>query len=139
MPLQNTIGRVAVAAGVGIETVRFYEREGLIAPPPRSSSGYRDYPDDTVARIRFIQRAKQLGFSLAEIQGLLAFSTQAATQCDHVREVAQAKIADIDGRIRDLLAVREALSRLASDCAPDLPLGACPVLNALRANEPGRG
>jgi MerR family transcriptional regulator, copper efflux regulator len=134
MPLQNTIGRVAVAAGVGVETVRFYEREGLIAPPPRASSGYRDYPADTVARIRFIQRAKQLGFALAEIKGLLALSARAATQCDHVRAVAEAKIADIDGRVRDLLAVRDALSRLASDCALDLPLGDCPVLNALRGN-----
>src|SRR5687768_12976440 len=107
MAVQNTIGRVAVAAGVGVETVRFYEREGLLAPPPRSSSGYRDYPDDTVPRIRFIQRAKQLGFSLAEIQGLLTLSSRAATQCDHVRAVAEAKIGDIDGRIRDLLAVRD--------------------------------
>ena len=65
-----TIGKVARCAGVGIETVRFYEREGLIAEPPRGSSGYRQYPADTVSRIRFIRRAKELGFSLKEVQDL---------------------------------------------------------------------
>jgi MerR family transcriptional regulator, copper efflux regulator len=131
---QNTIGQVARGAGVGVETVRFYEREGLITSPPRPSSGYRDYPPDTVARIRFIRRAKDLGFSLAEVAGLLALSARAATECDDVRQRAETKIADIDGRIRDLRAVRDALSRLASDCVPGRPAVECPILNALRAS-----
>ena len=132
MEVRNTIGRVAAAAGVGVETVRFYEREGLIVPPPRSSSGYRDYPAETVPRIRFIQRAKELGFSLAEIGRLLALSGRAATDCDDVRTRAEAKIEDIDNRISALQAVRDALSRLASECVPGRPSGECPVLNALR-------
>lgn len=127
-----TIGQVARRAGVGVETIRFYEREGLIAPPPRNASGYREYTEDAVRRIRFIQRAKDLGFSLTEVGALLALSARAGTDCDHVRERAYAKVADIDRRIQDLQSVREALMRLAAECVPGRAAGECPILSALR-------
>ena len=76
-----TIGELAKRAGVGVETVRFYEREGLVAPPPRTGSGYRQYPADTVSRLRFIQRAKELGFSLREIGELISLRLDPAVPC----------------------------------------------------------
>lgn len=96
-----TSGRVAQLASVGVETIRFYEREGLIAVPPRATFGYRHYPLDTVARLRFIKRAKDLGFSLKEIKELLALRVSPEVTCDEVRARAEAKIADIEDKIRN--------------------------------------
>jgi Cu(I)-responsive transcriptional regulator len=127
-----TIGQVARRAGVGVETVRFYERQGLLEEPERrESSRYRQYPEDVVARLRFIRRGKELGFSLKGIAGLLALRLDpAATRAD-VRRRAAAKIADIDARIRDLQRMKEALVKLTASCRGDGPTSGCPILEAL--------
>ncbi|MDP6106829.1 MAG: heavy metal-responsive transcriptional regulator [Candidatus Brocadiia bacterium] len=91
-----TIGKVARQSGVGVETVRFYEREGLIEQPPRRPSGYRQYPQEAVLRLCFIRRAKQLGFSLREIKELLALRVGGSTSCSEVRQRAEAKIAVVE-------------------------------------------
>src|SRR5207247_2671094 len=96
-----SIGQVARLAGVGVETVRFYEREGLLEEPPRRESGYRQYGEDVVARLRFIRRAKELGFTLKEIAGLLALRVDPDTTCADVRQRARTKIADVEAKIRD--------------------------------------
>jgi len=126
-----TIGKLARRAGVGVETIRFYERKGLLPEPPRTRSGYRAYPEETVRRLRFIRRAKELGFTLREIRELLALRAGPEATCDAVRERARAKIADIEARIRTLEAMRAALERLAADCPASGPVRACPILDAL--------
>lgn len=126
-----TIGKVAKQAGVGIETIRFYEREGLIAEPPRRESGYRQYPPQTVDRVRFIKRAKDLGFSLREIRDLLSLRAKPRAGCADVLKRARKKIDDIDERIRTLQAMRRALSKLMSECTGRGPVSECPILDAL--------
>jgi MerR family copper efflux transcriptional regulator len=126
-----TIGQVAQKAGVGVETVRFYERQGLLEEPARKESGYRQYPEDVVARLRFIKRAKELGFSLKEIKELLALRVDPATTCREVKKQAQAKIADVEGKIRSLLRMKEALVELTRACRGRGPTSECPILDAL--------
>jgi len=133
-----TIGQIAQQAEVGIETVRFYERQGLLAPPPRGTSGYRQYPPDSVQRLRFIRRAKALGFSLAEIRSLLSLHPGSAQSCTDVSCLTRDKIADIDAKIRDLESVRRGLEALAASCERREPLSACPLLAALGAAEESR-
>ena len=130
-----TIGKVASRAGVGIETVRFYEREGLIAEPPRSESGYRHYPEDTVARLRFVKKAKALGFSLKEIRELLSLKAKPSGSCADVRSRATDKIENINQKIAALEAMRRALVGLVEECAGTGPRTECPILNALEAEE----
>src|SRR5947208_10875572 len=101
-----TIGQVAKYAGVGVETLRFYEREGLIEEPPRRESGYRQYSADVVKRILFIKRAKELGFSLGEIQELLSLRVDPETTCTDVKRQAEARIADIEHKIADLVRMK---------------------------------
>jgi MerR family mercuric resistance operon transcriptional regulator len=126
-----TIGQVAQQAGVGVETVRFYERQGLLEEPARRASGYRQYPEDVVARLRFIRRAKELGFSLKEIKELLALRVDRTTTCREVKEQAQAKITDIEGKIRSLLRMSAALMELTRSCRGRGPASECPILEAL--------
>ncbi|MDA8021352.1 MAG: MerR family DNA-binding protein [Thermoanaerobaculia bacterium] len=126
-----TIGQLARQAGVGIETVRFYERRGLIEDPPRRPSGYRQYPAETVGRLRFIRRAKELGFSLKEIGELLQLRCHPAETRGQVRARAQAKIEDIDRRLADLSRMRETLSELADACERGDETEDCPILAAL--------
>lgn len=129
-----TTGKVANQAGIGIETVRFYEREGLIAEPPRGeSSGYRHYPEDTVARLRFIRKAKDLGFSLKEIRELLSLRAKRLGSCADVRSRALDKIEDVDQKIAVLRAMRKALTGLVEECSGKGPRSECPILNALDA------
>ena len=122
------IGRVAKASGTGIETIRFYERSGLIDEPPRRASGYREYPQETVARLKFIKRAKELGFSLKEISGLLALSKSGKGSCGTVRKRAQAKQEQIAGMIADLKSIHTALGEFVSSCEKRNPADACPFL-----------
>ena len=126
-----TIGQVARQAGIGVETVRFYEREGLLQEPSRRASGYRQYPEDVVARLRFIRRAKELGFSLKEIKELLALRVDPTTTCWEVKEQAEAKITDIDGKIASLLRMKRALVKLTATCRGQGPTSECPILDAL--------
>lgn len=123
-------GQLARLVGVGVETVRFYEREGLLPEPPRRPSGYRMYPPDAVHRLRFIRRARELGFSLREIDRLLTTKGASGPHCERVQEQLAAKIADVEGRIADLRRVRDALVTLADDCESHGDSG-CPFLEAL--------
>ncbi len=131
-----TIGRVARLAGVGVETIRFYEREGLVVVPPRAAFGYRHYPQETLARLRFIQRAKALGFSLKEIKELLSLRVSLEVSCEEVRARAEAKTADIEDKIRQLQTMRRALVRLTETCQGSGPVSECPILEALALEEP---
>ena len=126
-----TIGKVAKQAGVGVETIRFYEREGLIDEPRRRASGYRQFAPAVVDRIRFIRHAKELGFTLREIKELLELRVEPDRKCGDVLELAEAKIADIDERIRKLRKIRRALAALTRDCQRGRPTDQCPILTAL--------
>ena len=129
------IGQVAKAAGVGIDAVRFYEREGLIRAPARRPSGYRDYTPDVVVSLRFIRRAKELGFSLKEISELLRLeASEDATPAD-VRERAEAKLEVLEERIRSLQRMRRALRKLVESCPGKGPLRDCSILRALAPEE----
>ena len=108
------IGALASKAGLSRDAIRFYEREGLIAEPPRRESGYRQYSEDAVLRLRFIQRAKDLGFSLKEIKELLSLRIHPETTCEEVRERAEAKITDIEDRMQTLKRMNMALADLVA-------------------------
>lgn len=128
-----TRSEVAEAADVTAETVRYYEERGLIPVPRRSGAGYRLYGPAFVERIRFIKRAQELGFTLAETEGLLAVGLDAPDgTCGDVRAQALAKLEDVEARLRDLKALRDALRRLAEACPGAGPTSACPILDALR-------
>ena len=127
------IGEVAQRGGVSLQTIRYYEREGLLAKPPRLASGYRLFPDTAVRRVRFIKRAQELGFSLAEIRELLSLRENAAAGAQDMRERARAKVADIEQKIRRLRAMKNALKALAESCPGCGPLSDCPILEALEA------
>jgi len=126
----HTIGEVARRVGIGVETVRFYERQGLVPPPPRSASGYRLYPDEAVDRLRFVRRAKELGFTLEQIGVLLDLRVRPDTPCHDVRRLAADRLADVEGRIADLRRLADVLGRLVDACDND-PSDACPILDAL--------
>jgi MerR family mercuric resistance operon transcriptional regulator len=126
-----TIGQLAKHAGVGVETVRFYERKGLLDEPPRRESGYRQYALEVVARLQFIRRAKELGFSLKEIGDLLSLRVDPASTCDEVKSRAEAKITDIDTKLRDLQRMKAALVTLAAACNGSGPISQCPILDAM--------
>lgn len=108
----STIARAAEAAGVGVETIRFYERRGLIAQPPKPARGFRAYPAETVARVCFIRQAQELGFSLAEVQELLALEADPEAECGAVRAQAEKKLAEVERRLARLKAIRTALREL---------------------------
>ena len=120
--------------GFGIETLQFYERRGLLEEPPRCGSGYRRFPDAAIARVCFITRAKELGFSLNEVSELLALRVDSSRTCEDVRARAQEKIEEIDEKLRDLQQVKDALQRLASSCKGQGPSSECPILEALESS-----
>jgi MerR family copper efflux transcriptional regulator len=128
-----TIGRLARLGGVNLETVRYYEREGLIPKPPRTRAGYRLFPQDAARRLRFIKRAQELGFSLTEIRELL--SLRPSSDRPKVRARAQAKIADIDQKIQSLQAMKKVLGTLVDRCEHCGPMGECPILESLDHEE----
>src|SRR5882724_11022457 len=126
-----TIGEVAKQAHVCIETLRYYERTGLVASPPRSESNYRLYPQETVRRVQFIKRAQELGFSLKEIIELLALRATPETPCADVRTRALDKITAIEEKIRVLHAMKNALVQLVEECSGQGEITDCPILAAL--------
>lgn len=130
-----TIGKVATEASVGIETIRFYEREGLIDDPPRRASGYRNYPRDTILRLRFIKRAKELGFSLKEIKELLTLKLAPGTTCNQIKAQADQKIDDIESKIRTLHRMKRELKKLSSACGGKGSISECPILDALEQEQ----
>ena len=131
-------GEVAARAGVNVETLRYYERRGILASPGRRASGYREYPADTVRLVRFIKKAQGLGFTLAEIQDLLRLRSDRTASCSDVRGAAAAKIADIDAKLRSLTAMRSALDALVASCKRGRPIRECPILEALEHDDVGQ-
>lgn len=123
--------QVADKAGVTIEAVRFYEREGFIEEPPRTDAGYRQYPQNTIIRIRFIKRAQNLGFSLPEIRELLSLRLSPDTTAADIRERAIAKIADIEAKIHTLQSMKQVLANVTEACHDHGPLSDCPILETL--------
>ena len=126
-----TSGQAAQEAGVNIETLRFYERKGLIDEPPRLESGHRRYPSDVIARIRFIKNAQELGFSLNEIDELLSLRIESGSTAADVRQRVVTKIADIDQKMRRLRAMKKSLRHLAEACSGCGPVSECPILDNL--------
>ncbi len=127
-----TIGKVAKQAGVGVETIRFYERRGLLEEPPRNDSGYRQYSQEAVVKLRFIIKAKKLGFSLQEIGELFTLRRKKGATCRDVKMQAEEKIQNIEEKIRDLTRMKEALAKLTCQCSGDGPVSECPILAALQ-------
>ncbi len=126
-----TIGEVAKRADVNVQTVRYYERRGLLPEPPRTAAGYRQYDESSVSRIRFIKRAQVLGFSLAEIAELLDLRVHPRSNCDDVRAKAERKRAEIDRKIGDLRRMRLSLEELIRACEARKPTRECPILENL--------
>jgi MerR family mercuric resistance operon transcriptional regulator len=126
-----TIGKLAKKANVNIETIRYYERRALIPKPYRRESGYREYSEDTVRRIQFIKHAKELGFSLREINELLSLKLDPKTPCSKVKNRTDVKIADIENKIKTLQRMKKALVNLTKACSGKGPIIECPILEAL--------
>ena len=134
-----TISKIAKAAGVGIETVRFYERKGLINQPPKPSiGGYRVYPAETGERIRFIRQAQELGFSLREIEELLSLRMDPKTDCADVRERAQVKLDEITQKIAAMKGIQTALEKLIAACPGQGALQVCSIIDAIETPETTR-
>jgi MerR family mercuric resistance operon transcriptional regulator len=126
-----TTARLAHEGGVNVETIRYYERHGLLPKPPRTHSGYRVFSDEAVTRLRFIKHAQDLGFSLKEIKELLALRVKPGSSCSDVRQRAEAKITDVDQKIQHLQAIKGALVELTSACSGRGPATRCTILQAL--------
>jgi Zn(II)-responsive transcriptional regulator len=124
-----SIGKLAKRSGVPIDTVRYYERNGLLAPRTRLASGYRRYGEDELARLRFIRKAQALGFTLKEIHSLLSLS--ALRDVAQVKSAAQAKLANVETRIADLQRIRDGLALLVNACPGHGRATDCPILRAL--------
>jgi MerR family transcriptional regulator, copper efflux regulator len=130
-----TIGHLAKQAGVNLQTVRYYERRGLLPRPPRSASGYRLSPKEAGHRLKFIRRAQELGFSLKEITELLSLRVSRAASCADIRARAEAKITDIQAKIRSLESMEKVLRKLTRACAGGGPVAECPILESLDREE----
>ena len=125
------IGSVAEAAGVEVSTVRYYERRGLLAEPPRTDSGYRQYDESVIDRIRFVRQAQDLGFTLEEIEELLDLRVEDPASCGVVEEASRAKLRSVDEKIRDLRRLRAVLAGLVRACEEKEATDECPVLAML--------
>ena len=132
-----TTGQVAKASGVNIQTLRFYEREGLLAPPRRTAAGYRQYGEDAVRIVTFIKRAQELGFTLREAKELLRLRSPGPKRAAAAKTAAQSKLRDIEDKIRDLTAIRAALASLVESCAGTDGAIGCPILEALEQSPEG--
>jgi DNA-binding transcriptional MerR regulator len=130
-----TTGQLAERAGVNVQTVRYYERRGLLAEPERTAARYRVYPESDIGRLRFIRRAQALGFTLSEIEELLSLRVSERTGPDDLRERVRQKVSGIDERIRDLQEIRDALARMAGACTVHVLSTRCPFLQTLEAQE----
>jgi Hg(II)-responsive transcriptional regulator len=130
-----TIGNVAKAARISVEAIRFYEKRGLLGKVGRTASGYRQYPPETVKRIRFIQHAKDAGFTLAEIDELLRLRHSRRDTCARIRGRAIDKLQEVEQRVRDLKLIRDALSDLVDRCDNNDDMGECPIVEALELED----
>lgn len=139
MPAQSksrfTIGALAKQAGVAIDTIRFYEREGLLPPPKRRASGYREYDNGAVGRVRFIRRAKDLGFKLDEIRELLALETDRDNGVEGVKRRASRRLQELNARIQQFTEMRDALAQLVEECPGSGEPECCPILSTLHGEQ----
>ncbi len=135
-----TISKATKNAGVGVETIRFYERKGLIEQPPRPAvGGFRVYPADTVRRVRFIRQGQELGFSLRQIGELMSLKADPETDCSDVRRRAQAKLEEVDEKLARLTRIRAALEELIAACPGRGALRACSIMGALEGADASPG
>lgn len=130
-----TVGQLAKNTQVNVETIRYYERRGLIPPPPRRESGYRQFSKDTIARVRFIKRAQEVGFTLKEISELLSLRVAPDTTCADIKERTEGKIAEVEQKIHALQRIKKALIQLKATCRGRGPSSECPILEALDSVE----
>lgn len=131
MTMTMTIGTLAEAAEVSIATVRYYERRGILAVPPRSAAGYRQYDERAVDRVRFVRRAQALGFSLEEIEELLSLRVRDRRSCAAVEVATRGKLASVESKLLELRRLRDVLEGLAKACQERRTTGECPVLAML--------
>lgn len=127
--MKYSIGKAAELSGVGIETIRYYEREGIVPPPVRTGSGRRIYDDDGVSRLRFIRRCRDLGFPIGEIRMLLSLATDRQRACAEVRTISERHLESVRQKIRDLVELETALADLHGQCGDDRR--DCPMLGRL--------
>jgi MerR family transcriptional regulator, mercuric resistance operon regulatory protein len=132
MDAELTIGRLADEAGVNVETIRYYQRRGLMAEPDKPANGHRRYAPNAIKRVRFIKRAQGLGFTLVEVSSLLQLDESHA--CADTRELATSKLQDIEQKLADLMAMRKALTSLLRQCSTGAVEGSCPIIHALAAD-----
>ena len=130
-----SIGQIAAAGNVNVETIRYYERRGLLPAAGRSTAGYRQYTPDSVKRLRFIRHAQDLGYSLGEIQELLALRVRNGASCNVVAQKTRNKIQVVEQRIRDLQRMKRTLEGLAAACDARRTTEHCPILEALGDDE----
>lgn len=130
-----TIGILAKRADVNKETIRYYERRGLIPKPKRSKSGYRQYSPDTIKHVQFIKRAQALGFSLNEVSELLSLKVSRDTSCSAVKGIAELKVLDIEHKIRSLMKIKKALTKLIATCSGEGTLNECHIIEVLYGKE----
>ena len=126
-----SIGKIAEKANVSVETIRFYERKGLVEEPQRKQSGYRQYLEGDVKKLIFIQHAKSLGFSLNEIKDLMTLQADERTTSREIKEMAQTKLNDIEEKIKMLQGMQRSLKSLVDKCPGEGPTSECPILEAL--------
>ena len=126
-----SIGKLANQAKVNIETIRYYERRGLIAAPPRNKSGHRQYSTEAVRRTEFIKRCQSLGFSLNEIQDILELRMTQQSTCADMKLRVTEKLATVEKKLNELIQIRDALTRLEKKCTGSGPIGKCPILEEL--------
>ncbi|MBN4081120.1 MerR family transcriptional regulator [Caldithrix abyssi] len=129
-----TTGKLAQKVGVNIETIRYYERKGLLPVPPKRESGYRQYSTEDVTRIKFIKHAQELGFSLKEISELLSLRVDPTCSCGDVKSRAEAKILDVEEKMQILLKIKQALQKLIISCSGRGPTSECPILDAIESD-----
>ena len=127
---------VAARAGVNAQTLRYYERRGLLAEPPRSPSGYRDYPDSAVRVVRFVKHAQALGFALVGVEQLLALADGGPRSCEQARMLAETQMAELDRKIADLQRMRASLGELVATCERPRAERSCPLLEAIDSDAP---
>ena len=124
-------GQVARDAGVNVETLRYYERRGILQAPERRASGYREYTEEAVGVVRFVKRAQELGFSLEEIETLLTLAAGGPESCDSARALASRRLGELDAKMRSIRAMQDSLRRLVATCEMPRAERDCPLLDAL--------
>ena len=133
--LPMSIGALAAAASVNVQTIRYYERRGLIPEADRTPGGYRQFTEESVARIRFIKRAQDLGFSLREVADLLSLRVRRDTACADVEEKTTIKLSLVDQKMRELEAIKSALENLVEACRANTVTGDCPIIETLEGRQ----